>query len=114
MNKKFTDPSRDDPVDLAPVAFDRHPDAEERFVRAVMSRIDAAGSMPENVGPFAGVALYSRFFAIAASLIVLITGAEFLRQRADSGSGPRTVAEAIGVPPEFLFVGSAVRSPGAP
>jgi len=65
----------DDPIDLTPLDPDADPGAEDRFVRAVMSRVAArASSHPVRVDPLWGAWSLARPVLIAASVAILIAG----------------------------------------
>jgi hypothetical protein len=92
----------DDPIDLTPLDPDADPSAEDRFVSAVMSRIAAgANPYPMRVDPLWGVWTVARPILAAASVAILIAGVAIVRARRVEARGPLTVAESIGVPPEF-------------
>jgi hypothetical protein len=95
----------DDPIDLAPLDPDADPGAEDRFVSAVMSRIAArANPYPMRVDPLWGAWSLARPVLVAASVAILIAGVSIVRARRDEARGPLTVAESLGVPPEFQRV----------
>jgi hypothetical protein len=91
----------DDPIDLTPLDPDADPSAEDRFVSSVMSRIAAgANPYPVRVDLLWGVWLLGRPVLVAASAAILIAGVAIVRARREA-RGPLTVAESLGVPPEF-------------
>ena len=95
----------DDPIDLTPLDPDADPRAEDRFVRAVMSRVAArANPYPMRADPLWGVWSLARPVLVAASVAMLIAGVVIVRARRDEARGPLTVAESLGVPPEFQRV----------
>ena len=92
----------DDPIDLTPLDPDADPGAEDRFVRAVMSRVAArASSHPVRVDPLWGAWSLARPVLIAASVAILIAGVSIVRAYRAEARAPLTVAESLGVPPEF-------------
>jgi hypothetical protein len=88
------------PIDLRAIDPDRDPLAEERLVARVMARVATSRLVPPDV--LSGAWSLHRPLAYAASALILI-GLAFgnLRPPARTGT-PATVAEALGVPPEFL------------
>ena len=95
----------DDPIDLTPLDPDADPGAEERFVGAVMSRISARGNpYPVRVDALWGAWSLARPILLAASLAIAIAGSFVAREKWVEGRGPLTVAESLGVPPEFRGV----------
>ena len=92
----------DDRIDLSALDPDRDPAAADRFVAAVMARVSdrpVPRAMP--VDPLIGVWSILRSPALAAGLILAVAlGALSLRLSGDEQ--PQTVAQAMGVPPEFL------------
>jgi hypothetical protein len=97
---------RVDAVDLTELDPDSTPGAEDRFVEAVMTRV--AASAPADVAranpfdPFWGAWSLARPVLIAASIVIVIASVVLARSAAASDPGPQTVAESVGVPPEFL------------
>jgi hypothetical protein len=95
----------DDPIDLTPLDPDADPGAEDRFVGAVMSRIAARSTQyPMRVDALWGVWSVARPVLAAASVAILLAGFAIVRARRDEARGPLTVAESLGVPPEFQRV----------
>ena len=92
----------DDPIDLTPLDPDADPLAEERFVRAVMSRIAGRPKpYPVDVDPLWGAWSLARPVLIAASLVTIVAGVIVVRAASDASSRPLTVADAVGVPSVF-------------
>jgi hypothetical protein len=92
----------DDPIDLTPLDPDADTGAEDRFVGAVMSRIAArANPYPMRVDALWGVWSLARPVLVAASIAIVVAGLLLVRARRDEARGPLTVAESLGVPPEF-------------
>jgi hypothetical protein len=92
----------DDPIDLTPLDPDADPSAEDRFVSSVMSRIAAgANPYPMRVDLLWGVWLLGRPVLVAVSVAILIAGISIVRARRDEARAPLTVAESLGVPPQF-------------
>ena len=92
----------DDPIDLTPLDPDAYPGAEDRFVGAVMSRIAArANPYPMRVDALWGVWSLARPVLVAASIAIVVAGLLLVRARREEARGPLTVAESLGVPPEF-------------
>jgi hypothetical protein len=104
----------DDPIDLTPLDPDADPSAEDRFVGAVMSRIAArANPYPMPVDALWGVWSLARPVLVAASIAIVVAGLSIVRARRDESRGPLTVAESLGVPPEFQrVVGTPPLAPG--
>ena len=95
----------DDPIDLTPLDPDADAGAEDRFVGAVMSRIAArANPYPMRVDALWGVWSLARPVLIAASIAIVVAGLLLVRAGRDDARGPLTVAESLGVPPEFQGV----------
>jgi anti-sigma-K factor RskA len=94
----------DDPIDLTPLDPDADPGAEERFVGAVMSRIATrANPYPVKVDALWGAWSLARPVLIAASVVIVVAGVLAVRAARETGARPLTVADAVGVPPEFLY-----------
>jgi hypothetical protein len=90
-------------IDLSALDPDRDPAAADRFVAGVMGRVatrPVPSAMPAD--PLIGIWSMLRSPAIAAGVIIAVAvGALGVRMnRADES--PRNVAQAIGVPVEFL------------
>jgi hypothetical protein len=93
----------DDPIDLTPLDPDADPLAEERFVRAVMSRT-AVRPTPYagRIDVLWGASSLARPVLIAASVVIVLAGALVARAARDGrDTRPLTVADAVGLPPEF-------------
>jgi hypothetical protein len=92
----------DDKLDLSALNPDADGRAGDRFVTAVMSRVDARprpSAMPAD--PLVGIWSVMRSPALAAGiLLVFALGTVALRQR--QPHGPETIAQAMGVPAAFL------------
>ena len=92
----------DDPIDLTALDPDASPGAEARFVGAVMSRIAERGNpYPVRVDALWGVWSLARPVSIAASIAILVAGLLIAGAVLDDHRGPLTVAESLGIPPEF-------------
>ena len=92
----------DDPIDLTALDPDADPGAEERFVGAVMSRIAGRPKpYPVRVDPLWGAWSLARPVLVAASIAIVVAGFFMTRASRDAARGPLTVAESLGVPPEF-------------
>jgi hypothetical protein len=103
----------DDLIDLTPLDPDADPGAEDRFVGAVMSRIAArANPYPVRVDALWGVWSLARPVLVAASIAIAVAGVLLARATRDASRGPLTVAESLGVPPEFQ--GAIVTPSSAP
>ena len=99
----------DDLIDLTPLDPDAEPGAEDRFVGAVMSRIAArANPYPVRVDALWGVWSLARPVLVAASIAIVVAGVVLARASRSESQGPLTVAESLGVPPEFQ---SAILTP---
>lgn len=95
---------RDDPVDLTPLDPDADAGAEDRFVGAVMARIESqANPYPPPVDVLWGAWSLARPVLIAASIAIVVAGIVMTRGDATDGP-PRTVAESVGLPPMFGLV----------
>ena len=91
----------DDPIDLTPLDPDADPNAEERFVGSVMSRVGQRGNLyPVKADPLWGAWSLARPVLIAASVAIALAGLVLARSTRDDR--PLTVAESLGVPPEFV------------
>jgi len=102
----------DDPIDLTPLDPDADPGAEERFVGAVMSRVAGRPKRyPVRVDPLLGAWSLARPVLIAASIAIVVAGFFLARATRDAQRGPLTVAESLGVPPEFQAVLAAGGQP---
>ena len=92
----------DDKVNLSAIDPDADPAAADRFVSDVMSRVEARPrpeAMPAD--PLIGVWSLLRSPAIAAGILLVAAAGTFaLRQR--QPDRPQTIAQAMGVPGEFL------------
>ncbi|MFN8583008.1 MAG: hypothetical protein U0163_18790 [Gemmatimonadaceae bacterium] len=101
-------PNEDDrPLDLsalrAPASSNPRPHSstdEEAFVGAVMGAIQMTRSARRTSDPLLGLRDLAVPFLAAASLI--IAALAWQDRMASAARPPRTVAEAVGVPPEFL------------
>jgi len=92
----------DDPIDLAPLDPDADPGAEERFVGAVMAQIASRPNpYPVHVDVLWGAWSLARPVLIAASIAIVVAGVFMASAARDDVRGPLTVAESLGVPPEF-------------
>jgi hypothetical protein len=92
----------DEPIDLTLLDPDADPGAEDRFVGAVMSRIASrANPYPVRVDPLWGAWSLARPLLVAASLAIILAGVVLVRQTREAASAPQSVAESLGVPPEF-------------
>jgi hypothetical protein len=101
----------DDPIDLTPLDPDADPGAEERFVGAVMSRIASRPNpYPVHVDVLWGAWSLARPVLIAASIAIVVAGLALARATSEETGGPLTVAESLGVPPEFR-AGLAIPTP---
>ena len=102
----------DDPIDLTPLDPDADPSAEERFVGAVMSRIAGRPNpYPVHVDVLWGAWSLARPILVAASIAIVAAGLLMARAIRDEARGPLTVAESLGVPPEFRAVLAVPSSP---
>ena len=92
----------DDPIDLTLLDPDADPGAEDRFVDAVMSRIAArANPYPMRVDALWGAWSLARPVLVAASIAIAVAGLLLVLAKREEARGPLTVAESLGVPPEF-------------
>jgi hypothetical protein len=91
----------DDPVDLAPLDPDQDPGAEDRFVDAVMSRVASSVTVyPMRVDALWGAWSLAKPVLIAASIAIAVAGSLIVRATKELNA-PRTVAESVGLPPQF-------------
>ena len=97
----------DERADLSALDPDHDRGAEERFVSAVMSRIERIGAAPTiPTDPFFGLWSMTRPMLVAASFVVLaILGLAVGTQRARV-TVPATIADATGIPRVFLATGA--------
>ena len=92
----------DDKLNLSALDPDTDPKAADRFVEVVMGRVETR-PRPEVLpaDPLVGIWSLARSPAIAAGiLLVAAVGTYALRQRRPEH--PSNIAQAMGVPPEFL------------
>lgn len=91
----------DDPIDLTPLDPDADPGAEDRFVGAVMARVGSSANLyPMRVDALWGAWTLAKPVLIAASIAIAVAGSLIARATNESAA-PRTVAESLGVPPQF-------------
>jgi len=94
----------DVPLDLRRLRQSLPPDSpanEDAFVNAVMEEIRQRGTTVRVADPLVGLRDLALPFLAAASL--LVAAAIAWHERVETGEHrPRSVAEALGVPPEFL------------
>ena len=91
----------DDPIDLTPLDPDQDPGAEDRFVGAVMSRVGSSATLyPMRVDPLWGAWSLAKPVLIAASIAIAVAGSLIARSTNES-TAPLTVAESVGLPPQF-------------
>jgi len=94
----------DVPLDLRRLRQSLPPDSpasEEAFVAAVMEKVRHRGAPARVADPLVGLRDLALPFLAAASL--LIAAAIAWHERVETAEHrPRSVAEAVGVPPEFL------------
>ena len=98
----------EDQIDLSPLDPDADPVAEGRFVDAVMARVVARPQGARlHIDPLIGVWSIMRSPALAAGIVIAVAvGALGLRMKSSVEAKPVTVAEALGVPAEFLATGN--------
>jgi hypothetical protein len=93
----------DDSIDLTPLDPDADPNAEDRFVSAVMAQIGhGPRRYPVPADALWGAWSLARPVLIAASIVIAIAGVVIARARHPAASGPLTVTESLGVPSVFL------------
>ena len=95
--------SDDEPrIDLSALDPDRDPAAADRFVGAVMARVGARPVPTALPGdPLIGIWSIARGPALAAGILIAVAiGA--IGMRLNREEAPQTIAQAIGVPAEFL------------
>ena len=91
----------DDPIDLTGLDPDLDPGAEDRFVGAVMSRLGSSETVyPIRVDALWGAWSLAKPVLIAASIAIAVAGSLIARAASESNA-PRTVAESVGLPPQF-------------
>jgi hypothetical protein len=106
MNDRSDRADDTDPFDLRALDPDMDPLAADRFAGAVMSRIARSAALPAiPPDPLFGLWSMAPAFLIAAS-IVIVASLGVPREHGRIGP-PTTIAEAVGVPADYL-------SPGAP
>jgi hypothetical protein len=94
----------EDRIDFSALDPDAGGSGEERFVRGVMDRVGGR-TAPSRMGldPLVGIWTLMRSPALAAGLLIAVAiGAVELKLRTEASAAPTTVAQAIGVPAEFL------------
>lgn len=87
-------------VDLRSLAPDNEVEAEQAFVAATMFRIAAHGPIKVARDPLIAVWHLARPWPLAAALALATV--LWIAKPEDRVARPRTVAEAVGVPPAFL------------
>ena len=90
----------DEPIDLSPLAPDVDSAAADRFVASVLGRIETAGLRPSRGDLASGIGVFARPVLLAASVAIAIAGSIVIRARIRH-AGPATVAQSLGVPPDF-------------
>ena len=91
----------DDPIDLTALDPDQDPSAEDRFVGAVMSRVDSSATLyPMPVDALWGAWSLAKPVLIAASIAIAVAGS-LIARGPNVSNAPRTVAESVGLPPQF-------------
>ena len=101
----------DDPIDLTGLDPDQDPGAEDRFVGAVMSRVDSSATRyPVRVDPLWGAWSLAKPVLIAASITIVVAGS-FIARATRESNAPRTVAESVGLPLQFQV--GLLAQPGA-
>ena len=101
----------DDPIDLTGLDPDLDPGAEDRFVGAVMSRLESDETIyPVRVDALWGAWSLAKPVLIAASIAIAVAGS-FIARAANEANAPRTVAESVGLPPQFQA--GLIAQPGA-
>ena len=92
-------------VDLGALDPDLDPYAADRFASTVMSRIARSTSLPSvPLDPLFGLWSLAPAILIAASIVLVVTiGTQRGHQR---NVPPTTIAEAVGVPADYLAVGA--------
>ena len=91
----------DDPIDLTPLDPDADSGAEDRFVGAVMSRVNSSeAEYPMRIDALWGAWTLAKPVLIAASVAIAVAGS-FIARSSNESTGPRTVAESVGLPPQF-------------
>jgi hypothetical protein len=106
MSDRFDAASDSIRVDLRALDPDTDPLEAERFATAVMDRIASSATPPAiPLDPLYGLWSISPAFLVAASiLIVAVLGVQ--REHARNSVGrPMTIAEAVGVPADYVVVG---------
>ena len=91
----------DHPLDLSSLDPDTDPLAADRFLTAVMSVV-AMRERPTDPDVLTGVWMLARPLLLAASVMLALATAVAVRDRSARIEPARTVAEAVGIPPEFL------------
>lgn len=101
----------DDAIDLTPLDPDEGPGAEDRFVGAVMSRVSTSATVyPMRVDALSGAWSLAKPVLIAASIAIAVAGS-FIARSMNESTVPRTVAESVGLPPQFQA--AMLAEPGA-
>ena len=101
----------DDPIDLRPLDPDQDLGAEGRFVGVVMSRVGESATLyPMRVDVLWGAWSLARPVLIAASVAIAVAGS-LIQRATNESNAPRTVAESVGLPPQFQA--GLVAQPGA-
>lgn len=97
------DARADQRLDLHALDPDADPAAQARFIDAVMTRVAEQRTLyPAPADPLWGVWSLARPLIAAAAVLLVVAGAMTVRARQPRPDVPRTVAEAVGIPPEFL------------
>jgi hypothetical protein len=90
-------------LDLSPIDPDRDPVAADRFVNEVMARIGTRpvpAAMPDD--PLVGIWSLMRSPALAAGIVIAAALGAYGLVKRNSSDRPQTIAQAMGVPAEFL------------
>ncbi len=98
--REMQEPER---LDLRSIDPDADADAADRFVRAVMGRIDARPvPLVLPADPLIGIWSITRSPALAAGILIAIAASAIGLRLRGAEAEPQTVEQAVGVPAAFL------------
>jgi hypothetical protein len=95
------DDPNDKPIDLRALLPGNDAAAEAKFVGGVMERVGRPPRQRSPIDPLWGVWSLARPLLTAAAIVLALAGGLRVRTRRPVDA-PNTVAEAVGIPPEFL------------
>ena len=100
-NDRTPDPG----LDLRPLDVEPSDAAHARFVASVMRSIGDTPAAVARPDLLWGIWSMSRGLSAAAVVVALVLASLYVWERRAAAGGPVTVADALGVPPEFVAAG---------